>query len=101
MPDPSDIPASGKAQAPAPRLRIGFLLAPRFTVTEALAAFQASLGQAVQHTTLRGRLEKMKQHGWVLDTGDKNQPRMGRPQALLEHRPQQRGGFVFDRSVLS
>lgn len=78
-----------------------YLLAPRFTVTEALAAFQASLGQAVQHTTLRGRLEKMKQHGWVLDTGDKNQPRMGRPQVLLEHRPQQRGGFVFDRSVLS
>src|SRR5690606_21440981 len=36
-----------------------YLLAPRFTVTEALAAFQACLGQAVQHTTLRGRLEKM------------------------------------------
>ncbi len=54
-----------------------YLLASRFTVTEALAAFQASLGQAVQHTTLRGRLEKMKQHGWILDTGEKNQPKMG------------------------
>lgn len=78
-----------------------YLLAPRFTVTEALTAFQASLGQAVQHTTLRGRLEKMKQHGWVLDTGAKNQPKMGRPQNLLEHRPQGAGGFIFDRSVLS
>ncbi|MEO4049349.1 NUDIX domain-containing protein [Pseudomonas sp. CAU 1711] len=78
-----------------------YLLAPRFTVTEALAAFQACLGQAVQHTTLRGRLDKMRQHGWVLDTGEKNQPRMGRPQNLLEHRPQAAGGFIFDRSVLS
>ena len=73
----------------------------QITVTEALAAFQASLGQAVQHTTLRGRLEKMKQHGWILDTGEKNQPKMGRPQNLLEHRPQAAGGFIFDRSVLS
>ena len=38
MPDPSDIPASGKAQASAPRLRIGFLLAPRFTLS-AFATF--------------------------------------------------------------
>jgi ADP-ribose pyrophosphatase YjhB (NUDIX family) len=78
-----------------------YLLAPRFTVTEALAAFQACLGQAVQHTTLRGRLEKMKQHAWIADTGAKNQPRMGRPQNLLEHCPQGAGGFIFDRSVLS
>ncbi|WP_394558908.1 NUDIX hydrolase [Aquipseudomonas alcaligenes] len=78
-----------------------YLLAPRFTVTEALAAFQACLGQAVQHTTLRGRLEKMKQHAWIMDTGEKNQPKMGRPQNLLEHRPQGLGGFIFDRSVLS
>ncbi len=77
------------------------LLAPRFTVTEALAAFQACLGQAVQHTTLRGRLERMKQQGWIVDTGDKNYPKMGRPQNLLEHRPQAPGAFVFDRSVLS
>ncbi|WP_043310136.1 NUDIX domain-containing protein [Pseudomonas sp. ML96] len=78
-----------------------YLLAPRFTVTEALSAFQACLGQAVQHTTLRGRLEKMKQHAWIADTGEKNQPKMGRPQNLLEHRPQEPGGFIFDRSVLS
>ena len=78
-----------------------YLLAPRFTVTEALSAFQACLGQAVQHTTLRGRLEKMKQQGWVVDSGEKNQPKMGRPQNLLEHRPQAAGGFIFDRSVLS
>lgn len=78
-----------------------YLLAPRFTVAEALLAFQACLGQAVQHTTLRGRLEKMRLHGWVADTGEKNQPKMGRPQSLLEHRPQGPGGFIFDRSVLS
>lgn len=78
-----------------------YLLAPRFTVTEALVAFQASLGQAVQHTTLRGRLDKMRQHGWIRHTGDKHQPRMGRPQVLLEHQPQGNGAFIFDRSVLS
>lgn len=78
-----------------------YLLAPRFTVTEALTAFQACLGQAVQHTTLRGRLEKMKQQGWVVDSGEKNQPRMGRPQVLLEHHPQADGIFIFDRSVLA
>jgi ADP-ribose pyrophosphatase YjhB (NUDIX family) len=76
------------------------LLQPRFTVTEALGAFEASLGQAVQHTTLRGRLERMKDNGWILDTGEKNRPPMGRPQNLLEHRPQNGKVFVFDRSVL-
>jgi 8-oxo-dGTP diphosphatase len=78
-----------------------FLLAPRFTVTEALACFQACLGQAVQHTTLRGRLEKMKQQGKICDTGAKNYPKMGRPQHLLEQQPDSAGLFVFDRSVLS
>jgi ADP-ribose pyrophosphatase YjhB (NUDIX family) len=76
------------------------LLAPAFTVSQALAAFQACLGQAVQHTTLRGRLERMKQEGWVVDTGHKHQPKMGRPQNLLEHRPGAGEVFVFDRSVL-
>ncbi|WP_263147048.1 NUDIX hydrolase [Pseudomonas sp. RIT-PI-AD] len=77
------------------------LLAPRFTVTEALAAFQACLGQAVQHTTLRGRLERMKSAGWILDTGERQQPRMGRPQRVLEQRPGAGGVYLFDRSVLS
>ncbi|WP_287814739.1 NUDIX domain-containing protein [Pseudomonas sp.] len=76
------------------------LLQPRFTVTEALAAFEACLGQAVQHTTLRGRLERMKDKGWIVDTGEKNRPPMGRPQTLLEHRPEAGRVFVFDRSVL-
>jgi ADP-ribose pyrophosphatase YjhB (NUDIX family) len=76
------------------------LLAPAFTVSQALVAFQACLGQAVQHTTLRGRLERMKQEGWVVDTGHKHQPKMGRPQNLLEHRPGAGEVFVFDRSVL-
>ncbi|KIV61720.1 NUDIX hydrolase [Metapseudomonas otitidis] len=77
------------------------LLAPRFTVTEALGAFQACLGQPVQHTTLRGRLEKMKGQGWIVDTGEQNHPKMGRPQKVLEHRPGAGGLFTFDRSVLS
>ena len=72
-----------------------YLLAPRFTVTEALLAFQACLGQAIQHTTLRGRLEKMKQQGWISDTGEKNYPKMGRPQMLLQHRPQAGAVFIF------
>ncbi|MHA6492921.1 NUDIX hydrolase [Pseudomonas borbori] len=78
-----------------------YLISQRFTVTEALAAFQVCLGQAVQHTTLRGRLERMKQHGWIVETGEKNYPKMGRPQNVLEHRPQPSAAFVFDRSVLS
>lgn len=78
-----------------------YLLAPRFSVTEALAAFQASLGEPVQHTTLRGRLERMKAQGWIVDTGEKNYPKMGRPQMLLEHRPQAGAVFIFDRSLLA
>ena len=78
-----------------------YLLAPRFTVTEALTAFQACLGEPVQHTTLRGRLERMKAQGWISDTGEKNYPKMGRPQNLLEHRPQESEAFIFDRSLLA
>lgn len=77
------------------------LLPPRFTVTEALHAFQACLGQAVQHTTLRGRLERMKAAGWIVDTGERQQPRMGRPQTVLAHRPGPGGVYLFDRSVLT
>lgn len=78
-----------------------YLLAPRFSVTEALGAFQACLGEPVQHTTLRGRLERMKAQGWIIDTGEKNYPKMGRPQNLLEHRPGAAGAFIFDRSLLA
>ncbi|MET1080902.1 MAG: NUDIX domain-containing protein [Pseudomonas sp.] len=78
-----------------------YLLEEHFTVTEALAAFQACIGQPVQHTTLRGRLERMKSEGWILDTGEKNQPRRGRPQTVWRHTPRQsQGVFTFDRSVL-
>ncbi|WPP47185.1 NUDIX hydrolase [Pseudomonas sp. AN-1] len=78
-----------------------YLLGPRFTVGEALTAFEACLGQAVQHTTLRGRLEKMKSQGWIRDTGEKNQPPMGRPQVIYEHCPPKGEVFVFDRSLLA
>lgn len=78
-----------------------YLLPAQFTVTEALLAFQACLGQSIQHTTLRGRLERMKQQGWIADTGQKKYPRMGRPQNLLEHRPVEQGAFIFDRSLLA
>ena len=78
-----------------------YLLAPCFTVTEALGAFQACLSQPVQHTTLRGRLDRMKAQGWIHDTGEKNYPKMGRPQHLLEHRPVATGAFIFDRSLLA
>jgi ADP-ribose pyrophosphatase YjhB (NUDIX family) len=78
-----------------------YLLASRFTVTEALMAFQGCLGEPVQHTTLRGRLERMKAQGWISDTGEKNYPKMGRPQNLLEHRPHVGEAFIFDRSLLA
>ncbi|MES2820451.1 MAG: NUDIX hydrolase [Pseudomonadota bacterium] len=77
-----------------------YLLAECFTVTEALAAFQACIGQAVQHTTLRGRLERMRGEGWIEDTGEKNLPARGRPQTVLRYTPMGRGAFTFDRSVL-
>jgi len=55
----------------------------------------------VQHTTLRGRLERMKTQGWIGETGEKNYPKMGRPQNLLEHRPLATEVFVFDRNLLA
>ena len=55
----------------------------------------------MQHTTLRGRLERMKTQGWIGETGEKNYPKMGRPQNLLEHRPLAAEVFVFDRSLLA
>ena len=77
------------------------LLPPRFTVTDALAVFQACLGQAVQHTTLRGRLERMKARGLIGDTGQTQRPPMGRPQKILERLPGADAVHIFDRSVLS
>ncbi|VXC89659.1 ADP-ribose pyrophosphatase YjhB, NUDIX family [Pseudomonas sp. 8Z] len=78
-----------------------YLLASRFSVTEALGAYQACLGQPVQHTTLRGRLERMRAQSWIVDTGEKNYPKMGRPQTLLQHCPQADEAFIFDRSLLA
>ncbi|HLD66038.1 MAG TPA: NUDIX hydrolase [Pseudomonas sp.] len=78
-----------------------YLLTERFTVTEALAAFQACIGQAVQHTTLRGRLERMRAEGWIEETGEKNHPRRGRPQHVLRHTPASQEAFIFDRSLLA
>lgn len=75
------------------------LLAPCFTVTEVLGAFEAVLGAAVQHTSLRKRLERMKQEGWVRETGDKRYPKMGRPQQVLERANSE--VFLFDHSVLA
>ena len=43
----------------------------------------------------------MKAQGWIRDTGEKNYPKMGRPQSLLEHRPQAGEAFIFDRSLLA
>lgn len=77
-----------------------WLLAERFTVTEALMAFQACLGQPVQHTTLRGRLERMKAGGWLRDTGERNRPPMGRPQNVLERIAEPGQVYLFDRSML-
>lgn len=77
------------------------LLPVRFTVSDALAVFQACLGQAVQHTTLRGRLQRMKERGLIGDTGQTQRPPMGRPQMVLERRRGADTIHVFDRSVLS
>ncbi|QXH53663.1 NUDIX hydrolase [Pseudomonas fakonensis] len=78
-----------------------YLVAERFTVLDALAAMQVCLGQAVNGTSVRKRLERMKGEGWVEDTGEKHQPRLGRPQQLYRHTPREVRGFVFDRSLLA
>ncbi|MEE1879155.1 NUDIX hydrolase [Pseudomonas soli] len=78
-----------------------YLAPERFTVLDALAAVQACLGQVVNNTSLRKRLERMKSEGWVQDTGEKVQPRLGRPQQLYRHTPQGAGTFMFDRSLLA
>ncbi|MER0043803.1 NUDIX domain-containing protein [Pseudomonas sp. MGal98] len=78
-----------------------YLAAPRFTVLDALNAAQACLGTTINNTSLRKRLEKMKEAGWIRDTGEKNFPKMGRPQQLWELTEQAEGVFVFDRSLLA
>jgi ADP-ribose pyrophosphatase YjhB (NUDIX family) len=76
------------------------LLAEKFTVLDALGAVQACLGQAVNNTSLRKRLERLRELGWVKDTGEKNQPRLGRPQQLYRYTPQAERAFTFDRNLL-
>jgi len=65
-----------------------------------LGAVQACLGQAVNSTSLRKRLERLRELGWVRDTGEKNQPRLGRPQQLYQYTPPGERPFMFDRSLL-
>ncbi|MFJ4387392.1 NrtR DNA-binding winged helix domain-containing protein [Pseudomonas sp. NPDC089408] len=77
-----------------------YLLAEKFTVLDALGAVQACLGQAVNGTSLRKRLERLRELGWVRDTGEKNQPKLGRPQQLYQYTPQGERAFMFDRSLL-
>lgn len=78
-----------------------YLLATRFTVADALAAAEACLCQPLNGTSLRKRLERMREEGWVQDTGEKNFPRMGRPQQLYTHTPRSAAPFLFDRSLLA
>lgn len=75
------------------------LLAEKFTVLDALGAVQACLRQAVNSTSLRKRLERLRELGWVRDTGEKNQPKLGRPQQLYQYTPQGERAFMFDRSL--
>ncbi|MDZ5603771.1 NUDIX domain-containing protein [Pseudomonas sp. RP23018S] len=77
-----------------------YLLPERFTVLDALQATQACLGAPVNNTSLRKRLERMKAVDWVRDTGERHQPRLGRPQQLYLHTPQAPGLFTFERSLL-
>ncbi|CAM3832888.1 NUDIX hydrolase [Pseudomonas reidholzensis] len=77
-----------------------YLVPEKFTVLDALTAVQACLGQPVNNTSLRKRLERMKALGWVEDTGERNQPRLGRPQQLFRHTPQTQRVFMFERSLL-
>lgn len=77
-----------------------YLLPERFTVLDAVGATQACLGRAVNGTSLRKRLERLKDAGWVLDTGERQQPRLGRPQQIYRHLRADNGPFLFERSLL-
>ena len=77
-----------------------YLLAQKFTVQEALGAVQACLGQGVNGTSVRKRLERLRELGWVRDTGVRHQPKLGRPQQLYQYTPQGERAFMFDRSLL-
>nr|WP_314480277.1 NUDIX domain-containing protein [uncultured Pseudomonas sp.] len=77
-----------------------YLLDSKFTVLDALGAMQACLGQAVNATSLRKRLERLRALGWVMDTGEKNRPPMGRPQQLYQYTPPHAKPYMFDRSLL-
>lgn len=77
-----------------------YLLAQKFTVQDALGAVQACLGQGVNGTSVRKRLERLRELGWVRDTGEKHQPKLGRPQQLYEYTPRGQQAFMFDRSLL-
>ncbi len=61
---------------------------------------QACLGQAVNNTSLRKRLECLRELGWVRDTGEKNQPSLGWPQQLYQCTPQGERVLMFHRSLL-
>lgn len=83
-----------------------YLLEPRFTVLEAMSAFTACLNQRLQNTSLRRRLERMKQDGWLEDTAELRYPKLGRPQSVLLHTPKTTRGmgaglYTFERSVLA
>lgn len=77
-----------------------YLLAQKFTVQDALGAVQACLGQGVNGTSVRKRLERLRELGWVRDTGEKHQPKLGRPQQLYQYTPRGQQAFMFDRSLL-
>jgi len=49
---------------------------------------------------VRKRLERLRELGWVRDTGEKHQPKLGRPQQLYQYTPHGERAFMFDRSLL-
>lgn len=78
-----------------------YLAPSRFSVLDALHAIEACLGTPINNTSLRKRLERMKEAGWIEDTGEKNFPKKGRPQQLWQLSEQHSGAFIFDRSLLA
>jgi ADP-ribose pyrophosphatase YjhB (NUDIX family) len=74
-------------------------LGTEFSAPEAVTIFSLVLGRPVLKTSMRQRLLKMSEAGYLEETGRKKQGEGGRPQATLENL-QPASLYLFDRSFL-
>ena len=72
------------------------MLPNTFTSTDAIDVFSTVLNRAVIKTSMRQRLIKLSDAGFVIETNQKVKPAMGRPQSLFENL-KNNDIYLFDR----